>query len=84
MMAGENQKMCASCAAWHPPEPGGTMGQCRLNPPVPFMAMATTQQSRLSVPDPRQQQQAVQPIFPSAWPISPADGWCRQWSKEGE
>jgi hypothetical protein len=73
--------ICAACRFWQPPPPGapGGMGQCRKSPPVPFMVLAQAPgQSRLATPG-AAQAQAVQPMFPSAWPPAPPDGWCGEW-----
>jgi hypothetical protein len=82
----EMQRMCANCAAWQPPRgPGTTMGECRLHPPKPFMILgAAPGASRLSVADPRQQTQQVQPMFLSSWAAAPAEGWCYEWQEQGK
>ncbi len=73
---------CVNCRFWCPPPEGAPnpMGQCRRYPPTPVMVLsqAPGQISRLA---PQGAPQAVQvvPQFPSAWPPSPADGFCGEW-----
>jgi len=82
-----NNDFCANCAAWQPPPLGATnpMGQCRLHPPKAFMVMVGPPQ--LSKDEERivslagakrGPQPGPQPMFLSAWPPAPSDGWCAE------
>ena len=76
--------VCASCQFWQPPAEGNPnpMGQCRRYPPKPFMILAQAPGTgRIAQPGQMQQVSAM-PMFPSAWPPSPADGWCGEYEQK--
>lgn len=72
--------VCASCRFWCPPPEGSPnpMGQCRRHPPTAFMVLVPASNLSRLAPGGQQQQQ-VTPMFPSAWPPAPADGWCGEY-----
>lgn len=75
---GDRQRMCVNCGAWQPPTQG-SMGQCRLRPPRAFMlTVPSPGQSKLTLAD-RPQTMQVEPMFLSAWPPTPPEGWCSEW-----
>ena len=60
------------------------MGNCQLNPPGVFMAMAgpppVTEAERkiIALAGAKTQPPMAHPVFLSAWPSTPATGWCGQ------
>jgi hypothetical protein len=88
----DNNSLCGNCMFWKPPSStttwttsasqegqGQTMGQCRRHGPKPFMAMAQPPGVGRIQQAGGPQAVSVQPIFLSAWPPVPADGWCGEW-----
>ena len=74
--------LCGNCKFWCPPPPqqnpqGMVIGQCRRYAPTVFMTLTQAPGSGKILQGPGGPQTAqMMPVFPSAWPQTPAEGWC--------
>ena len=73
------ERRCESCSFFK--LRGGKVGDCRRNPPTPFMVGMPTGPQILGTKQTRMQFQ-----FPAAWPVVQTNHWCGEYhakSQEG-
>lgn len=69
-----SERCCRTCTSFKWTE--GKTGECRHDPPVPFMLALPTGPSLLGAPG-KMNNVALQVRFPSSWPAVREEHWCR-------
>lgn len=67
------ERRCENCVSYHKIEGGA--GECRRDPPVPFMLTIPSGPSILGAPG-KMNSVGLQVRFPSSWPAVKDQHWC--------